>query len=400
MKNFDTKVFSKRENLYLSSIFFLYGLSILSLAPRTPDIKANLSVNNGTFGTLLSAASVGSIIMLLIGGQIVNKIGAKRALQISSAVIATAFITLSHTSSPLLYLIVNVIAGGGISIYHVASTGHTLHRQDEVGKVILPKLHGAFAIGATSTTAIAFFISEYVSIAWHITVLIIFVYLSTNFSIHKLSSTFSSNITEPVKSDASFFKQLKFKVNWFLSLGFFCGQIIEFIVTDWATLFGKEVLGMGASIATLCYMLYLIGVIIGRFSIGWALNHQSEQFWIKFGGVVGGAGFIGMLILSVLLVEINQPIAYFLALLGFFLSGLGSAAMAPIFFSIAGRVLEGNNLMAVAQLTFINTILIFLAKTVLAWVAEVTSITVSLSISGLVMCALFYFGKIGSKVRI
>ena len=55
--------------------------------------------------------------------------------------------------------------------------------------------------------------------------------------------------------------------------------------------------------------------------------------------------------------------------------------------------------MAVAQLTFINTILIFLAKTVLAWVAEVTSITVSLSISGLVMCALFYFGKIGSKVR-
>jgi MFS family permease len=203
-----------------------------------------------------------------------------------------------------------------------------------------------------------------------------------------------------VKSDASFFKQLKFKVNWFLSLGFFCGQIIEFIVTDWATLFGKEVLGMGASVATLCYMLYLIGVIIGRFSIGWALNHQSEQFWIKFGGVVGGAGFIGMLVLSVVLVEINQPIAYFLALFGFFLSGLGSAAMAPIFFSIAGRVLEGNNLMAVAQLTFINTILIFLAKTVLAWVAEVTSITVSLSISGLVMCALFYFGKIGSKVRI
>jgi hypothetical protein len=50
----------------------------MSLAPRTPDLKANLAVNNGTFGTLLSTASIGSIVMLLIGGQIVHRIGAKK----------------------------------------------------------------------------------------------------------------------------------------------------------------------------------------------------------------------------------------------------------------------------------------------------------------------------------
>ncbi|MGA0079484.1 MAG: hypothetical protein ACO3IO_02285 [Candidatus Nanopelagicus sp.] len=50
----------------------------MSLAPRTPDLKANLAVNNGTFGTLLSAASLGSIVMLLIGGQIIHTIGAKK----------------------------------------------------------------------------------------------------------------------------------------------------------------------------------------------------------------------------------------------------------------------------------------------------------------------------------
>ncbi|MFM2270540.1 MAG: hypothetical protein RIS01_569, partial [Actinomycetota bacterium] len=92
MKNFDKSIFSKKENTYLSAIFFLFGISIMSLAPRTPDLKANLAINNGTFGTLLSAASIGSIIMLLIGGQIVHTIGAKKSLQIGSTVVAITFI--------------------------------------------------------------------------------------------------------------------------------------------------------------------------------------------------------------------------------------------------------------------------------------------------------------------
>ena len=99
----------------------------MSLAPRTPDLKANLNINNGTFGTLLSSASIGSIVMLLIGGQIVHRIGAKKALRIGSTIVATSFITLVHTQSPLVFLFVNIAAGAGISLYHIASTGHTLH---------------------------------------------------------------------------------------------------------------------------------------------------------------------------------------------------------------------------------------------------------------------------------
>ena len=58
MKNFVSSQFTKKENIYLSAVFFLFGISIMSLAPRTPDLKANLGVNNGTFGTLLSMSSV------------------------------------------------------------------------------------------------------------------------------------------------------------------------------------------------------------------------------------------------------------------------------------------------------------------------------------------------------
>ena len=399
MKNFDKSVFTKKENKYLGLIFFLFGFSIMSLAPRTPDIKSNLAINNGTFGTLLSTASLGSIVMLLIGGQIIHTIGAKKGLRIGSSIIAISFITLAHTRSPLIFLIANICAGAGISIYHIASSGHTLHRQDEIGKIIIPKLHGSWAIGAMSTSAIAFFISDYVSIAWHLTTLMVFNWLVTQYCVTKLAITF------PPKSDTddayqlTSIRQFKFKINWLLSIGFFCSSILEFTIADWATLFGKEELGMGASVATLSYLFYLVGLIIGRFSIGWALNHQSEQFWIKTGGVVGGLGFASALIISTAIVDLNKNLSFVIAFSGFLIAGLGSSAMAPMFFSIAGRLSDGRNALAVAQLSFINTFAIYVAKTTLAWVAQLTSITVALMFTGLIMSLLIYFGKVGSNQR-
>jgi hypothetical protein len=46
-----------------------------------------------------------------------------------------------------------------------------------------------------------------------------------------------------------------------------------------------------------------------------------------------------------------------------------------------------------------NTTIIFLSKTILAWVVELTSITTALLITGGAMFALVYFGKIGSTER-
>jgi hypothetical protein len=174
---------------------------------------------------------------------------------------------------------------------------------------------------------------------------------------------------------------------------------MEFAIADWATLFGKEELGMSASVATLCYLIYIFGLAVGRFSIGWALNFQSERFWIKTSGGIGGAGFILMMLTSLVIVDTNRSLAYGLAFFGFLLAGLGSSAMSPIFFSIAGRLSNGKNAIAVAQLSFVNTTMIFLAKTVLAWIVQLSSITVALCLTGLAMFTMLYFGKIGSKER-
>jgi hypothetical protein len=56
--------------------------------------------------------------------------------------------------------------------------------------------------------------------------------------------------------------------------------------------------------------------------------------------------------------------------------------------------------LAVAQLSFINSLLIFNSKFILAWIVQATSITVALIAAGVLTLLLFYFGKVGSKKRI
>ena len=399
MNSFNKTTYSKSEQRYLSLIFFLFGIAIMSLAPRTPDLKANLDINNGTFGTLLGSASSGSIIMLLIGGQIVHRIGAKRSLQIGSTAVAIIYIGLVNTSSPILFLVLNISVGGSISIYHIASSGHSLHRQDDVGAVIVPKLHGAWAVGAMSTSAIAFLISNSISISTHITILMLIVWVVTQFCIAKLVPTFPDNPTSDDDYQATNIKQFKFKINWFLSLGFFCATILEFTLVDWATLFGKEELGMNNSVATLCYLSCLVGLILGRYSIGWALKHQSEQFWIRAGGLIGSFGLVLMVSLSLLVVDNYRYFAFTLALFGFFLAGLGSSALVPIYFSIVARLAKGRNAIAIAQLSFINTLVMLVSKVILAWVVELSSIFVALVVASSAMLGLIFLASIGSKDR-
>ena len=102
---------------------------------------------------------------------------------------------------------------------------------------------------------------------------------------------------------------------------------------------------------------------------------------------------------SLLLVDSNKDFAFALAFIGFFLAGLGCSALAPIFFSIAGRLSNGKNAIAVAQLSFINVVIMFISRVILAWVVELTSITVALVIASCAMLALVYFGRIGSNQR-
>ena len=55
-----------REINLLKALFFLFGIQIMSWVPRFPEVKANLQLSNGQFGSLLSLGSIGNLTLSLI----------------------------------------------------------------------------------------------------------------------------------------------------------------------------------------------------------------------------------------------------------------------------------------------------------------------------------------------
>ena len=56
---------SKNVRFNLSQIFFLFGLGMMVTAARTPEIKANVGLDNATFGTFMTLGLLGSMAALL-----------------------------------------------------------------------------------------------------------------------------------------------------------------------------------------------------------------------------------------------------------------------------------------------------------------------------------------------
>ena len=63
----------KQELNLIKGLFFLFGLLIMSWVPRFPEVKANLRLTNGEFGSIVSMGAIGNLVALLTVGHLVHK---------------------------------------------------------------------------------------------------------------------------------------------------------------------------------------------------------------------------------------------------------------------------------------------------------------------------------------
>jgi len=394
-----TLIVSGRERLNQSLLFLYFGVAVLCLASRTPDIKHNLNVNNGTYGVLISLGAIGAVIAFMFVGQLTHRYGVGRVLIVTGTFMYGPIAIIPHVHTAWIFVAANILLAAGFNSYNIAVHHQALKRQELSGERNIPRLHGAWSLGTLLTTILSILVTSHVSLAWHIDILMAFLWSGTMYSIWRMRPFLIEGSTEYTDDE-----RVKVRDIWsmltkdrYIAIAYVCAVMVEFSTNDWVTLSSHQEIKASETLSIVPYLAFIVGMTIGRLGIHKLLVFKPETYWIRISSRIGGSGFIVFLLLAKYFSAHHFALAFTCEILGFFIGGLCGSFFAGLLTQIANQRSTFPGGVVVAQIGLAIAILTFLVKIVISWVVQATSITYGLMIPGALMIAFSFFKKLGPK---
>ena len=380
------------EQKLLHTVFFLFGFGIMAWVPRFPEVKANLGLNNGAFGSLMSTGSIGAFFGLLTVGHIIHRFGALKVTIASILILFSSLGILVHLQSSLLFLIFNLVFGFGITAVHVCLNSQGFHFLERSKINLITSTAGYWSAGALSTAIVSGILVGKVGLIAHIDFLCVSLTVLMVAIIIRLRPVLLESNTD---SDHDYsIKEIftGFKIDWPVSLGMACAVYLEFAIGDWGTIFTKDRLGINAGLSATPYIVFTAMMIFGRLLIHRLLPHAPLHLWVKRATLLAGTGFGICIIVATHLPASMKWWSFALFTLGFALAGIGSSFVGPSFFAAANRRSSQPSAVVVGQFGVVNNVLIFGIKWIVAWTIQFTgSIALAMMIPTAMILATVFF---------
>ena len=376
----------------LTKLFFLFGFGIMSWVPRFPDFKDRLGLTNGEFGSIISLGNLGAFVALLTVGHIVHKLGSHRVLIASTYSLYLGFFVLANVSSSLIFISAVILVGFSISAFHIALNSQAFDSQTRTTTPIIVKLHGVWALGAVSTGLVSGFLIGRVSASVQLNVIYLLALILNIAYINKLRPI---SLSPQVEDDHYSVKRMITSIRFdrVIAGGMICAIFLEIVIGDWSNIFAREYLKIEGGLITLPYILFMSALILGRFSISKIIKRMPINRAANIGAVTGGTLFLIGIAASIFFGETHKYWAFALFSLGSLVAGLGTSFITPSFFNAASSRSPLPNSVVIGQVGLINNSLIFVAKWVIAWTAQFTSLAVALLIPALMALSIPLFSK-------
>jgi len=387
-----TEINHRVEKKLLHTLFVCFGFGIMAWIPRFPEVKANLQLDNGAFGSLVSTGAIGAFLGLLTVGHIIHTFGALKVTIASILLLFSSLTILVQLHSSFLFLFFNIAFGFGITAVHVSLNSHGFHFLERSKINVTTSTAGYWSAGSLSTSILSGLLVGHINLATHITILSIILSIAMIAIVLRLKQV----LLEPNQnSDHDYrIKDIftSFEIDWPVSLGMACVVYLEFALGDWGTIFTKERLDISGGLSTTPFIIFSGTMIIGRLLIHRFLNQAPIDIWVKRAAILAGVGFGGCIIVATHLPADMKWWSYSLFILGFGLAGLGSSFVAPTFFAAAIRRSKLPSAVVVGQFGVTNTVLTFAVKWIVAWTIQFTgSIALAMMIPTAMMLASLFF---------
>ena len=310
----------QRQRVFLSLFFFLSGFCFTSWTSRIPTIKTHFDYNEAELGTVLLFMPISSLLGLPLSGWLVSRFDSRIPMTWGFVGLAISIVGVgfAHTT-PLLILAISAIAFS-FRVLNISLNTQAIQLQKLFDRKINGAFHGLWSTGGiaglvVSTSLIAFD----VNMALHLSAVAVITLAATLYGrafVLRNDRATSGNRLVLGKPDPYIV---------FLGLLVFFAAICEGGMFDWSGVFFKEVVGV--EVFTWGYLFFMICMALSRFVSDKIIDRIGMARMYIYSSVVIFAG---------VLLAVFYPL-FWTSLIGFGLVGLGTAAIVPMTFTLAGH---------------------------------------------------------------
>lgn len=365
----------------------------MSWVPRFPEVKANLQLTNGEFGSIVSMGAIGNLVALLTVGHLVHKYGARWILHIGALSLAISLTFLTHSTSSIIFLIFIIIQGGAISAFHISINSQGFFFQDRTKRQIITLLSGFWSSGALISSMIAGLLVDRVELGAYTNVLAGICFIIMTLIIIRISPNLVKADVNPNSEHRARDMFKGFKIDTSVTAALILVIMLEYAVSDWAAIFVKEDMKILGGIHTLPYILFTLAMIIGRLNLHNLLPRYTINFLMVRASLLSGLSFIAGIIAVSLIGTSNKTTVLVILSITFTIAGLGSSFLGPSVMNAANTRSNFPSSVVIGQIGVINICLVFVMRWVIAWTAQASSLSIALCIPALMLLAVPYFSK-------
>jgi predicted MFS family arabinose efflux permease len=324
--------------------FILMGFAGASWAARIPQVRDNLGLSPSRLGLVLLAIACGSIVSLLLAGQIVARFGSRRTVTAMAALLG---VSLTAVAIGYQYGVAPVVVGlffygFANGAWDVAMNVQAALVERLVGKSIMPRFHAGYSVGTVAGALVgAGAVALHISVTWHLIVSAVLVAVVVMMAVQ---SFVTDDATAPIRlptSDPALIGSAPPSAaddglrgalaTWreprTVLIGVF---VLAFAFTegagiDWISVAVIDGYGVSAAIGTLAFAVFLAAMTVGRWFGPAVLDRYGRVPVVRVLAVVSLAG------LALFVFGPAVPVAF----VGALLWGLGASLGFPVGMSAA-----------------------------------------------------------------
>ncbi len=350
----------------ISIIFLIGGFVYSSWVSRLPRIQELYGLSNATLGKLLLVMAFGGLIAMPISGAVIVRYGSHTSTKFG-AIGVCLLIPLIAIMPNIVFLYILLFSLGAVSGFKdVAMNAQAVVCETNLNKPIMSSFHALWSAGMILGASTGSMANRFeISIHYHLLLTGILCLLVVVWSIQHLIADLPEDKSEPLFS-------LPDKKVWLIGLIAFCAMMGEGAMADWSANYLEHVSGAAVVWSPLGLAVFSLAMTLGRI-IGDRMRRMlGDPRLLLFCSVIALLG-IGLVLATTLLS---------LALIGFFIAGVGLSIIVPIAYSIAGTLPNMASGKGISMVTTIGYSGFLFGPPIIGWLADLIDIRWALSVIG------------------